>query len=140
MDPDVRDGRPRGDVPVDPADVVARLVRADLGELGAAAQVVGAVLPGDEAPDPAPHRDVEGAEERLGCRPGSRLGLGARSREQRQAHAEMLAAVSCGIGTAGISRSRIMSAVTSSDRALKLGTIRCRSTSRARSATSDGMT
>ena len=47
VDADVRDRRPGGDVPVDPADVVAGLVGADLGQLGAAAEVVGPVLPGD---------------------------------------------------------------------------------------------
>ena len=63
-------GRPGGDVPVDPADVVARLVRPDLGELGAAAEVVGPVFAGQQAADPAPDGQVERAEERLGRRAG----------------------------------------------------------------------
>ena len=45
-DTHVRDGRPGGDVPVDPADIVAGLVRTHLGELEATPEVAGAVLPG----------------------------------------------------------------------------------------------
>ncbi len=67
-DAHVRDGRPRGHVPVDPADVVAGLVRTDLGELEAAPEVAGAVLPGDEATDPAPDAQVERADQHLGRR------------------------------------------------------------------------
>ena len=66
----VRDHRAGGDVPVDPAHVVAGLVGADLGELRAAAQLVGAELAGDQAPDPPPDREVEGAQQRLGVGPG----------------------------------------------------------------------
>ena len=56
VDPDVGHGRPRRDVPVDVADVVARLVRPDLGELGAAATVVRPELPGEEAVDAGARR------------------------------------------------------------------------------------
>jgi hypothetical protein len=57
----VRDGGPGRDVPIDPPDVVAGLVRADLGELEATAEVQGAEFPGEQAVDPATHRQVEGA-------------------------------------------------------------------------------
>ena len=63
-----------GDVPVDPPDVVARLVGADLGELRAAAEVAGPVVPGDEAADLARDRQLERAEQRLGRRAGAGAG------------------------------------------------------------------
>ena len=78
VDPDVRDRRPGGDVPVDPPDVVARLVGTDLGELGATAEVVRPVLAGHEAADPPPDGHVERAQERLGR--GARPGLRGRTR------------------------------------------------------------
>ena len=68
VDADVRDGGPGGDVPVDPADVVARLVGPDLGQLEAAAEVVRPVLPGEQPVDPTADRQVERAEQRLRCR------------------------------------------------------------------------
>ncbi len=146
VDPDVGHRRPGSDVPVDPPDVVTRLVRPDLGELGAAAQVVGPVLAGDEAPDPSSDGNVERAEERLRGGAGPWLGRRARPGQRRRGHADRSAsvagsaAVSCGAGTDGRIRSRIMSAETSSARAAKLGTIRWRRTSWASSVTSDGIT
>jgi hypothetical protein len=83
VDTDVRDARPGRHVPVDAPDVVAGLVRTDLGELGAAAEVVGAVLPGDEAADPAPDGQVERAQEHLGSRARSRTLLRTCSSEER---------------------------------------------------------
>ena len=64
VDPDVRDGRAGGDVPVDAADVVARLIRTDLGELEPAAEIVRPELAGEHAVDPTPDRQVERAEQR----------------------------------------------------------------------------
>ena len=140
VDADVGHGRPRGDVPVDPPHVVARLVRPNLGELRATAQVVRPVLPGDEAADASADGDVERAQERLRRRTRSGLRLRSAAGQRCERHADSSAAVSCGAGTAGTIRSRIMSGLTSSASALKLGTIRWRRTSRASSVTSDGRT
>ena len=85
VDPDVRDRRPGGDVPVDPADVVARLVRPDLGELGATAEVVRPVVAGQQAADPPPDGQVERAEQRLGRRPGPGTLPGPAARGRRRA-------------------------------------------------------
>ncbi len=123
MYPDVRDGRPSRDVPIDATDVVARLVGTDLGELESAAQVVRPELPGQHAMDPTADRQVERAEQRDRRRPGSGSLLRAVDRE-RGRHAVCSVDASWGTGTAGRTRSRIMSAVTSSARAVKLGTIR----------------
>src|SRR6185436_10157470 len=142
---DVRDGGPRGDVPVDAPHVVARLVRADLRELGAAAQVVSAELARQEPADPAGDGQVERAEQRLRGRTRTGLRRGARPVQRGEGHADRSARTTSvvarrGSGTAARIRSRIMSAVTSSARAVKLGTIRWRRTSRASSVTSEGMT
>ena len=92
VDADVRDRRPGGDVPVDPADVVAGLVRADLGELRAAAEVVGAVLAGQEAADPPRRRSGRAP---AGARPAWGPGPGARAATAR-----------AGRGGASVTRSR----------------------------------
>ncbi len=68
---DVDVAGPGGDVPVDPADVVARLVEADLGQLGPDADGAGAVVPGEHGLDPAAHDHVEGAQQRLRGRAGA---------------------------------------------------------------------
>ena len=98
----------------------------------------------------APDGEVEGAEERLRRRAGAGRGLGpdgsrgsqgaeARGHADRSAELRSMP-LAWGSGTIGISRSRIMSVVTSSARAVKLGTIRWRRTSWASSVTSVGMT
>ena len=66
--------QPRGDVPVDVADVVAREVRPDHRQLGAAAHLRRQVLAGDQALDPPHHREVEVAQDRLRDGAGARLG------------------------------------------------------------------
>ena len=125
VDADVRDLHPGGDVPVDPPDVVARLVRPDLGELRAAAEVAGPVVPGDEAADLARDRQLERAEQRLGRRAGAgtgrRAGAGPRAVPCRRGerHAVRSSVIWRGAGTAGRMRARIESAVTSSARAVK---------------------
>ena len=62
----------RGRVPVDVADVVARVVRADHRQLGALRRLRREVLAGDEALDPLHHREVERAQDggRDRARPG----------------------------------------------------------------------
>ena len=70
-DAHVRLVRPRGDVPVDAAHIVARHVRADERELGAFAVERRAVVAGEQSFDAPPDADVEGAQERLGHRPGA---------------------------------------------------------------------
>ena len=70
-DAHVRLHRPRGDVPVDAAHVVARHVRADERELGAFPVERRAVVAGEQSFDAPPDADVEGAQERLGHRPGA---------------------------------------------------------------------
>ena len=128
------------DVPVDPADVVARLVRTDLGELEAAAEVAGAVLPGDEAADPAPDVRSSARISTSGVGPGPGRVRACDGRGRGRLTRLISAPASCGTGTAAMSRSRIMSAETSSARAVKLGTMRWRRTSGASSRTSDGRT
>ena len=63
--------RPRGDVPVDAAHVVAGNVRADERELGSFSVERGAVVAGEQPLDAPLDADVEGAQERLGHRPGA---------------------------------------------------------------------
>ena len=155
MDADVRHGHPCRHVPVDSPYVIAGFVGAHLGELGTATQLVGAELPRHEAVDPAPDGDVEGPEQRLGGGAGTwsrrrarrgRPGPGCRGPccrgpgDTAGDHADSSSVTSLGAGTAGMIASSIRSGVTSSARAVKLGTIRWRRTSRARSATSAGMT
>ena len=77
VDADVRDRGAGRDVPVDPADVVAGLIRTDLRQLEPAAQVVGAELAGDEAVDAPADRQVERAEQRDRGRAGTRRLLGS---------------------------------------------------------------
>ena len=107
--------------------------------------------PGEQAADPPPDRHVERAEERLRRRAGAgpgRTGPGAAapaSGTRLGGHADALRrgchARRRGRNAArpGSARSRIMSAVTSSASAVKLGTIRWRRTSWASSTTSVGI-
>ena len=62
LDADVRRAGTRGHVPVDAADVVARLVRPDLEQLAAEPREGRAVVAGEEAVDPPPDREVERAQ------------------------------------------------------------------------------
>src|SRR5262249_36988308 len=126
-------------VPVDAPDVVARLVRPDLGELGAAAEVTRPELAGHEPADAPADRQVEGTQQRLRRGPGSRLRRRAGPR-RAGGHAVRSSVISRGAGTCGMIRSRSMSGVTSSARAAKLGTMRWRRTSGASSAMSAGTT
>ena len=71
LHPDVRLPRARGHVPVDQADVVARLVRPHLRELAAAPEHVRAVIARQQAVDAPADRELERAEQRLRHRPGT---------------------------------------------------------------------
>ena len=59
LDAHVRRAGARGDVPVDPADVVAGLVRPHLLQLGADAGERGAVVAGQQAVDATADRELE---------------------------------------------------------------------------------
>ena len=86
-------------------------------------------------------RSASGVGPGPGC--AGERGRASAARLMPSAHAATAStcpALSCGAGTTGTSRSRIMSAETSSASAAKLGTIRWRRTSWASSVTSDGMT
>ena len=65
----VRLAHPRGHVPVDVADVVARLVRPDHRQLGAGADLRRQVVARHERLDPPHHGEVERAQDRVGDRP-----------------------------------------------------------------------
>ena len=79
---DVRGERPGGGVPVDLADVVARLVRPDAVELEAVAAADAAVVAGHPATDATVQRQLELADQPVGDgarpRPGRRSGSGRR--------------------------------------------------------------
>ena len=66
----VRLAHARGHVPVDVADVVARLVGPDRRELGARADLRREVVARHERLDPAQHGEVERAQDRVRDRPG----------------------------------------------------------------------
>ena len=72
VDAHVRLAGPRGHVPLDPAHVVPGDVRPHLGELAAGAEDRRAVVAGEQSLDPAPDRQIERAEQRLGQRAGPR--------------------------------------------------------------------
>src|SRR5512132_1858170 len=139
QDANVRLTGPRGDGPVDAADVVAQDVRTDLSELGALPEERGAVVAGQEPFHPPPNADLERAKERVRHRPGagpSRC-LGA----PKRVHAALARFRSiCGVGTAAITSSRIASGVTSSASAWYVRTSRCRSASFASAWRSSGRT
>jgi len=68
----VWDTRPRGDVPLDPADIVAGLVRTQLRELDAVTLVARPVLAGEQPAQAAADRQLERAERFLRKRAGAR--------------------------------------------------------------------
>ena len=76
-----------GDVPVDPAHVVARDIRADERELGAVAEERRAVVAGEHALHPAADRDVERLQQPVRDRPRAwtRAAVGARRLTRRSA-------------------------------------------------------
>ena len=69
LDANVGLARARRHVPVDQPDVVARLVRANLRQLAAAAEQVRAMIAREHAVDTPSDRELEGAEQRLRHRP-----------------------------------------------------------------------
>ena len=71
LHPNVCLARSGGHVPVDQADVVTRHVGAYLGEFGATAEQVRAVIAREEAVDAATDRELECTEQRLRHRPGA---------------------------------------------------------------------
>ena len=106
MDANVRLAGSGGHVPLDRADVVARKVGADLGELGPLAEEARPVVAGQQAVDPAPDRDVERTEEGVRDRPGAGP-VGRRSPRERVEvpHAALdLVRSTCGTGTAWSTR------------------------------------
>ena len=85
VDADVRLGRPRGHVPVDPPHVVARHVRPHLRELGAAAEQGRAVVAREQAVDPPGDRQVERLSRPSGIGPGpGRAGVGSAPSARRR--------------------------------------------------------
>src|SRR5262249_13231210 len=140
LDANVRFARARGDVPVDATNVVARNVRTDLRELGAVAEQDGAVVPGEQSLHPLRDRHVERAQQRIRERPGAGA-FGGRSRVQGSGHAALVRARSIfGCGTAAITASRMVSALTSSASAWYVRTRVCRSASLASSCRSSAST
>jgi len=71
---DLRDQRPGGGVPIDPADVVARLVRTDPVELEALAVAATEVVATHPATHPPVERQLELAHEPVGDRARARPG------------------------------------------------------------------
>ena len=120
---DLRDERPGGGVPVDLADVVAGLVRADAVELEAGAVAATEVVAAHLAADPAVERQLELPDEPVGDRAGPGPGgrpvapadaseVGARTLRAGDRHAVGSTAISRrGAGTRDRTRSTIVSAV-----------------------------
>ena len=106
----VRAGR---GVPVDPADVVARLPLADLRELGADADRRGPVLAGQQAVDAPPDLHVERPKEGLRHRPGTGTVRRPLSAEGRNGHAARNESSISGTGTTSRTEETIESAPTS---------------------------
>ena len=105
-------------VPVDQANVVARLVRPHLGELHRDAERRRAVLAREQALDPAAHRQVERAQRHLGHGPGTGpCRSGRHQSEGYLAHATSFTSSTRGIGTRSSTGPMIASALTPSARA-----------------------
>ena len=79
---DLRDEAPRGGVPVDPADVVAGLVRTDAVEVQPVAAAAAAVVAAQPAADAARETELELADELVGD--GARAGPRRRPRSTRR--------------------------------------------------------
>ena len=143
VDADVRLRRPRGDVPVDQAHVVARHVRPHLRELGAAAEQRRAVVAREQPVDAPRDRQLERLEQRVGNgpRPGP-VGrrLGAERAEDADHAAAGLPSSSRGCGTAAITASSTSSADRSSASAWYVSTRRWRNASFTSARMSPGIT
>jgi hypothetical protein len=99
-------GAGRG-VPVDPADVVARLPPPDLGQLSAEADRGRPVLSGQETVHPPSDLEIERAEERLGKRTGPRPFGRSLAQRESDAHATSSTTSISGTGTASSTESMI---------------------------------
>ena len=111
----VRLARARGHVPVDLPNVVAEHVRTDLRELAALPEQPRAVVAGEQAlPSAAPTVMSSARSSRSEIGPGPGLS-GVRS-VRSELHAALVRAArsTCGNGTCSMTRSRIVSALTSS--------------------------
>jgi hypothetical protein len=113
VEPDVGLTGPRRDVPVDPAYVVARLVRAHLSQLGAEPERGRAMLAREQPFHATANSQVERAQQRLRHRPRPRTGGRAGRRETRHAVASRASSI-WGTGTAARTASRTASGLTSS--------------------------
>ena len=117
---DLRDAGTGRRVPVDPADVVARLVRPDAIEVQPLPEAAAAVVAHHPAADPAAERELEPSDQVVGDRPGTRSGGRALAPggSSEVGHAVgSIARSSCGAGTSLMTRAITVSAVTPSVRA-----------------------
>ena len=135
LDAHVRPPGARGDVPLDPAHVVAGLVLPHLVQLAANPREGRAVVareePVDAPADGQLERPQARARERAGSRPRGRPFRGDRVVEPSHAAAvSVRPRSSCGTGTLSSTASRIRSGATSSASAWYESTRRCRNASR----------